>query len=67
MEMFCDNCGFEEDDLYEIDGAKYCKDCLDSLQIVTIHTTESYYVNGEWFDKYENAVKYAGGKVVSNE
>lgn len=65
--LFCDECGFEEEELYEIDDKKYCKHCLDREGIVTIHTTESYYANGEWFDEdeYEEAIKYLDGKIIS--
>ena len=65
--LFCSNCGFEEDELYEIDGVKYCKDCLNSKGIINVQITENYYVDGEWFDEDEfyDAIKYAGAKIVT--
>lgn len=62
--LFCDNCGFEEDELYLVDDKKYCDDCLDSLGIITVHTVKSYCANGEWFDDYEEAVEYADIKIL---
>ncbi|OSA89111.1 UNVERIFIED_ORG: hypothetical protein B2H93_16780 [Clostridium botulinum] len=65
-EMYCNNCGFEEDELYEVDSKKYCEDCLESLGFISIETTKTYYVNGEIFeeDEFEDAMKYLGAKII---
>ena len=66
-EMFCSNCGFEEDELYEIDGKKYCEDCLISKGFMEVQTTKTYCVNGEYFDEdeFEEAMKYLGAKIIN--